>query len=140
MPAAYLKNKDDMETRTQEAVEKKRSGKYNCAQAVACTYCDLAGADEETMKNLAGAFGTGMGSMEGTCGALVGAGLILGAVRKDRVRAMKEMRGIMTSFRQQNGAVTCRELKGLGDGPVLRACNDCVADAAALLEQALGQE
>ena len=37
-----------MDSRVQEAVLKKQSG-YNCAQAVACTYCDLVGMDEENM-------------------------------------------------------------------------------------------
>ncbi len=69
-----------METRVSQAVEKKKSGRYNCAQSVACTYCDLAGLDEETMYAVAGAFGAGMGNMEGTCGALSGAGMVLGCV------------------------------------------------------------
>ncbi|MBR1782997.1 MAG: C_GCAxxG_C_C family protein [Bacteroidales bacterium] len=41
----------------------------NCAQAVVCTYCDLVGLPEETALDIAGAYGTGMGNMEGTCGA-----------------------------------------------------------------------
>lgn len=31
-----------MESRVEKAAERKMCG-YNCAQAVACTYCDLAG-------------------------------------------------------------------------------------------------
>lgn len=128
-----------MSTKVQQAVEKKQSGRCNCAQAVAATYADQAGTDEETMMSMGAAFGTGMGCLEGTCGALVGAGLVLGAVHRDRVKAMRAMREVMTAFKQQNGAVTCRELKGQGGAPALRACNDCVADAATLLEKALGQ-
>ena len=37
-----------METRVDKVAEKHKSG-YNCAQAVACAYCDLVGIDEETM-------------------------------------------------------------------------------------------
>ena len=46
------KNKDkrkeikDMETRVEKTIERHNKG-YNCAQAVACTYCDLVGMDEE---------------------------------------------------------------------------------------------
>ena len=40
-----------MESRVEQAAERKKCG-YNCAQAVACTYCDLAGIDEETARNL----------------------------------------------------------------------------------------
>ena len=101
-----------MESRINEAVERKRSGKFNCAQAVACTYCDAAGLDVETMRNLTNAFGSGMGSMEGTCGALVGAGVVLGMVRGDRMASMRDMKAIVTRFRERNGSVTCHELKG----------------------------
>ena len=55
---------------------KKQSG-CNCAQAVLCTYADIVGIDEETAMRLAAPFGAGMGNMEGTCGAIVGAGLVL---------------------------------------------------------------
>ena len=126
-----------MDTRIEQAVEKKRSGKFNCAQAVACTYCDLAGLEEETMRNLTNAFGTGMGSMDGTCGAIVGAGAVLGMVRKDRIAAMRDMKTLVTRFKTRNGAVECHALKGIGGGTPLRACNDCVADAAQFLEELL---
>lgn len=39
-----------MKSRVDEAANRKRNG-YNCAQAVACSYCDLAEIDEDTMKN-----------------------------------------------------------------------------------------
>ncbi|MDE6528915.1 MAG: C-GCAxxG-C-C family protein, partial [Muribaculaceae bacterium] len=119
------------------AVERKRSGKYNCAQSVACTYCGVAGVEAETMRHLTNAFGAGMGSADGTCGALVGAGVVLGMVRRDRAAAMRDMKSLVTRFKAQNGSVTCRELKGIDTGTPLRHCNDCVADAAALLEEQL---
>ena len=37
-----------MESRVNKAAERHKKG-YNCAQAVACAYCDLPGIDEETM-------------------------------------------------------------------------------------------
>ena len=67
-----------MDTRKHLAAEKKRCNTHNCAQAVVCTYCDLVDLPEQTALDIAGAYGTGMGNMEGTCGALVGAGMILG--------------------------------------------------------------
>ena len=76
------KNTDFMETRKHIAVEKLENGTYNCAQAVICTYADLVGIDEETGRNLGNAFGSGMGKMEGTCGALVGAGIVLGLAKQ----------------------------------------------------------
>ncbi|UKK51810.1 C-GCAxxG-C-C family protein [Prevotella sp. E13-17] len=127
-----------METRKNIAKEKKRSGSHNCAQAVLHTYADIAGVDEDMAMNMANAFGTGMGCMEGTCGALVGAGMVLGMVNKDKVKSMKQMREIMTKFQQRNGATQCKLLKGVGTKVVLRECPDCVADAAEFLEEQLG--
>ena len=124
-----------MESRKQIAVEKKRCG-LNCAQAVLCTYADLAGIDEETAIRLAAPFGAGMGNMEGTCGAITGAGLVLGLVSKGP--ATRQMRQIMNKFQERNGATQCKLLKGVGTGKVLRECSDCVADAAEFLEEEIG--
>ena len=131
------KNTNFMETRKHIAAEKLENGTHNCAQAVICTYADLVGIDEETGRNLGNAFGSGMGNMEGTCGALVGAGIVLGLAKKDRVGARKAMRQIMSQFQQCNGATQCKMLKGVGTGVVLRECTGCVADAAELLEEQL---
>ena len=66
-----------MNTRVEETIKRHDKG-YNCAQAVACTYCDLVGMDEKTMFRLTEALGLGMGGMEGTCGALTGACILAG--------------------------------------------------------------
>ena len=126
-----------METRKHLAAEKKRCNSHNCAQAVVCTYCDLVGLHEQTALDIAGSFGTGMGNMEGTCGALVGAGMVLGLATKDRNVSRARMKEIMTKFQQHNGAIRCKELKGVGTGKVLRDCPDCVADASEFLEEYL---
>ena len=122
-----------METRKQIAVEKKNYG-HNCAQAILCTYADLVGIDEATAMRLAAPFGAGMGNMEGTCGAVVGAGLVLGLSGA----STKQMRQIMNKFKERNGATQCKLLKGVGTGKVLRECSDCVADAAEFLEEQIG--
>lgn len=126
-----------MESRVTEAEKRKMCG-YNCVQAVACTYCDLAGLDEETAKNLTQGLAMGMGgSMEATCGALIGAVNALGLINKDPKKTMQSARKIISAFKEQNGTVVCKELKGIEDGIVKRACIDCVKDAAALLEKEL---
>lgn len=123
-----------METRKHLAAEKKRCKTHNCAQAVVCTYCDLVGLPEQTALDIAGAYGTGMGNMEGTCGALVGAGMIVGLATKDRNLSRARMKEILTKFQERNGAIQCKQLKGVGTGTVLRACPDCVSDASEFLE------
>ena len=89
--------------------------------------------------DIAGAFGGGMGNMEGTCGALVGAGLVLGLVNKDKVKSMKQMRQIMSKFQERNGATQCKLLKGIGTKVVLRECPLCVSDVAEFLESQLNE-
>ena len=126
-----------MESRVEQAAERKMCG-YNCAQAVACTYCDLAGIDEETARNLTQGFAVGIGgSMEATCGAIIGAVNILGLINKNPQRTMQGSRKIINRFKEQNGTVICKELKGITDGVVKRECVDCVRDAAAFLEAEL---
>lgn len=126
-----------MESRSHIAAERKSCGKYNCAQSVAGAYADIAGIDEETINAVTSAFGTGMGTMEGTCGALVGAGVITGLKINDRVKARSVMKEIMTDFKKKNGSTICRQLKGIDTGVPLRDCPGCCADAAWLLEEKL---
>lgn len=127
-----------MTSKIEEARQRKISGKWNCAQAVACTYCREVGMDEDSMAAVGAAFGSGLGCTEGTCGALIGAGLVLGArLGNDRPRAMKAMARITRDFLSRNGSIVCKTLKGLDGGPVLRSCPDCVADAAQFLEETI---
>ena len=128
-----------METRKHLAAEKKRCGSHNCAQAIVCTYADQIGLDDATARNVGNAFAAGMGNMEGTCGALVGAGIVLGMATKDKAQSMKAMRQVMTQFQQRNGATQCRFLKGVGTKEPLRECPDCVGDAAEFLEAQLSE-
>ncbi len=131
-----------MESRVAAAVEKKRNG-YNCAQAIACTYCDLAGMDEETMYQMTQAFGAGFGNMQGTCGAISGACAILGLINSkqghNKGKTMQDTRQIMNEFYDRNHSVICKELKGIETGTLLRGCDDCVKDAAEFLEKVLGE-
>ena len=126
-----------METRKHIASEKLQSGTHNCAQAIVSTYADIIGLDETTAQNIANAVGGGMGNMEGTCGALVGAGIVLGLATTDRAKSRAGMRQVMMRFQERNGATQCKLLKGVGTNIVLRECSGCVADAAEFLEEQL---
>lgn len=119
-----------MESRKELAAEKKRCGSHNCTQSVLCTYCDLTGLDEETIKHAGNCFAAGMGNGEGTCGSIVGAGIVYGLAVRDRAKAVKGMRQIMEKFQERNGATRCKLLKGVGTGVVLRECPMCVSDAS----------
>lgn len=126
-----------MESRKDIAAAKKICGTHNCAQAVLTTYCDFANMDEDTMMKVGNAFAAGMGNMEGTCGALVGAGAIIGLAVQDKAKSVKDMALVMKKFQDRNGATLCKLLKGVGTGKVLRPCSDCVADACEFLEEVL---
>lgn len=126
------------ESRKSIAAEKNRCGTHNCTQAVVCTFADIIGMDEETLKQMGNGFGLGMGNMEGTCGALSGAALVLGLVTKDPKKSMKGMKHIMNKFQERNGATQCRLLKKDEKRPGgLRECVMCVSDATEFLEEEL---
>lgn len=133
-----------MKTRVEQTMERSKKG-YNCAQAVACTYCDLVGVDETTMFKMTEALGLGMGGMQGTCGAVTAACMLAGMKRSSGNLEMPDSKGaslklsreIVQRFEDQNQAVICRDLKGVETGKVLRACPDCIRDAAAIAEQVL---
>lgn len=136
------------EEMARKAMELKASGNYNCAQAVACAFAQVIGSDEQFIYNATNAFGRGMGCMEATCGALTGAGVIIGLATGDRVKAMKCMADVLKRFESNNGATICRQLKGIKIDPQsghtiagqsLRPCNLCVSDAALYLAERLSE-
>lgn len=129
-----------MESRKTIAAEKKHCGSHNCTQAVLCTYCDYTGLDEEIIKHVGNSFAAGMGNMEGTCGAIIGAGVVWGLATKDKAQAVRGMRQLMNKFQQRNGATQCKLLKGVNGGQALRECHLCVADASEFLEELLEQD
>ena len=53
---------------------------YNCAQAVACAFCDVTGYDIDAMARMASSFGGGLGRLREVCGTVSGAALVLGIV------------------------------------------------------------
>ena len=133
-----------METRIAKTMENHKKG-YNCCQSVACAYCDLVGLDEETMFKAGEAFGAGMGGMEATCGAVSGAVLLAGLKNScgnlekpvSKGSTYKLAKEIVAKFREKNGSVICKELKGMETGCPLRSCDGCIEDAAALAEEIL---
>ena len=54
---------------------------YNCAQAVACAFCDITGYDIGASARMASSFGGGLGRLRETCGVVSAAALVLGIVK-----------------------------------------------------------
>ena len=128
-----------MSTKVEKALELHDKG-YNCAQAVACSFCEEAHMDEETLFNLTQGFGAGFGTMDGTCGAISGAAVVAGLINQNRMETSRDVRSVMNQFKQQNGSVICKDLKGVETGKMLRSCDDCVRDAVKFLENVLNEE
>ena len=128
-----------MSTKAEQAIAFHDQG-YNCAQAVACSFCEEAHMDEETLFNLTQGFGAGFGTMDGTCGAISGTAVVAGLINQNRMETSRDVRSVMNQFKQQNGSVICKDLKGIETGKMLRSCDDCVRDAVKFLENVLNEE
>ncbi len=139
-----MEENKNLSKRQQKAAEYHKNG-YNCAQAVACSFCEDFGVDEEMMFRLAEGFGFGMGMRE-VCGALSGMFMIIGlensignpqkgAITKaDTYKSVKEY---AKKFQEKNGSMYCRDLKAKTDGKQAVSCEQCIVDAVALTEEYL---
>ena len=134
-----------MSSRVENALENHGKG-YNCCQAVACAYADLAGVDENLIFAAGEGFGAGMGGMQCTCGAVSGACMVAGLLKSSRNTEEPVTKGgtyritkdIAQAFKEKNGSVICKDLKGIETKKVLRSCDGCIEDAAKILEQVMG--
>ena len=110
----------------------------NCCQAVVRAFADTIPLDETTLMSLSAGFGAGMGTMEGTCGALVGA-IIVAGLRTGGNGTVALSRKILPRFKELcGGATICRDLKGIETGKVLCSCENCVRNAVLAAEEAIG--
>ena len=113
--------------RMERAVNYKHTG-FNCCQSVVKALADLTDVDEETLNKIASGFAAGMGCMEATCGAVVGATLLAGLIKEGKGSAMVASK-ILNKFQEYSGATVCKDLKGRDTGVVLCECDDCVRNA-----------
>ncbi|MBQ2492332.1 MAG: C_GCAxxG_C_C family protein [Bacteroidales bacterium] len=138
------------------AVERKHRIGCNCCQAVLLAFADkikecwssrkaaecvaaggVSAGDEIFLKALGSGFGSGMGGMDATCGALVGAGMVLGlldgnadieAGDKAKIDGSETLptkltsvkmptalkaRNLSAEFKEKVGALRCADIKGI---------------------------
>ena len=132
-----------MSEAAKKAVENHKKG-YNCAQAVACAFCQQLRRDEKEVFEMMEAFGFGMGTM-GTCGAVSAMAAVVGMRESDgcldapatKKVCYKKMKELTAKFLEMNKSIICREIKGVDTGTVLRSCDGCVEDAAGIIEEYL---
>ncbi len=118
--------------------------KFNCAQSVACSFCNVLGYDPALVFKMTEAFGGGMGTM-GTCGAVSAMATVIGMKTSDgdmdnpttKGECYKLMKKATMMFEMKNKSVICRELKGVDTGEQLRSCDGCIADAVEILDHIL---
>ena len=127
-----------MTTAERQDYAAKLKREMNCCQAVVRAFADTVPLDEATLTSLAAGFGSGMGTMEGSCGALVGAVMVAG-LRTGGSGTMALSRRILLRFRELCGATICRELKGIDTGKPLCSCEDCVRNAVLAAAEALAE-
>ena len=119
--------------RAEYAAELKNHRGYNCCQAVTAALADETNMSKEQLKMISTGFCAGMGAMEASCGALIGAGMIAG-LKTEGSRTLIYTKQILDEFKKNSGAVRCRDLKGIDAGKVLCPCDDCVRNAVRAYE------
>ena len=119
-------------TRSEHGAVLKRS--HNCCQAVLLAFEDLLPYDKEALLMLGSTFGSGMGGMMGTCGALVGAEMVLGMLSQKTSGMNGSSRKLFQAFEEKCGASRCIDLKGVLTGRMLCSCEDCVKNAVEIAE------
>lgn len=122
--------------RAAAAAELKATGQCNCTQAVLKVFEDRLPVDSDTLMKLTAGYTAGMGCMESTCGALIGAVMVAGILTngKGTPRCSKEL---VKQFDEKCGATICHDLKGVTTGKTLCSCPDCVHNAIDALGEVL---
>ncbi len=132
-----------MESKLKKAIENHCKG-YNCSQAVACAYYDVLGMEEEQVFRLAEGFGSGMGGLRETCGAVTGMFMVASYLKSDGNREQNDSRQscyksvyeLAKQFEEKNGTLICRDLlKCEQHQRHEKLCTSYVEDAVILLEE-----
>ena len=95
--------------------------------------------EAETLKKLGAGYAAGMGCMEATCGALIGAVMTAGILTEGKGTPAVS-RHLVVGFQEKCGATICKDLKGIETGRVLCSCPECVRNAVLTLGEVLKLE
>lgn len=132
-----------MKTNKEDAVKRFENG-YNCCQAVICTYCEELGMKEDEIFRLTEAFGSGMGGLKDTCGAVSGMFMALSLANSKSTfadpKATKEetyalIQEAAEKFKEKHNSLYCRDLLVVSEPSPRPCCIQCVRDASAILDE-----
>jgi len=144
---------DNENGKSEKAAELFGSG-FNCAQSVLTSFAKETGLTEEQALKITTGFGGGMGRMQYTCGAVIGAYLVISALNgsddasnaEAREKTFNLVKKFDTIFKEKHGSTNCRELikydlnseeqrKEASEKGVFEVqCTGFIRDAVALLE------
>jgi C_GCAxxG_C_C family probable redox protein len=135
--------------REDRAIELYNQG-CNCSQAVFCAFAEEEDMDKKSMFLLASPFGSGMGGLGETCGALSGLFMAMGlkygfdpSVSKEiKEQFYTEIHSLGVEFRSIKGSTRCNELLEIHkdrprpeiNGKPVKRCEHIVREAARLGE------
>lgn len=131
---------------------------FNCAQSVALAFADVYDIEPSLILKLSASLGGGFGRSREICGAVSGAGLIIGLAtgtdnptdREAKSHNYEEVQRFIRLFEEENGSHICKELLGLSKpegSPIAEArtpayyakrpCQEMVRSAATILDSIL---
>lgn len=117
---------------------------YNCSQAVLCAYHDLMGMDETQAFKLAEGFGSGMGGLRHTCGAVTAMFMVASYFASDgdttqndsRKSCYANIHDLAKQFEVKNSSLMCAQLLTCHHHQRYeKLCTSYVEDAVILLEE-----
>ena len=106
-----------MATKNSNAINRFRSG-LNCSQAVLTAFSDDLNIGEDLALCISSGFGSGMGRLQETCGAVTGAFMVLGIHNGKKYQENKDrkeftyamIQNFSKKFKLINGSTCCRSL------------------------------
>ncbi len=127
-----------------EMVKQNSDKGLNCAQAIVFSFADLTNINPIDWIKITECLGGGIGRMQGICGALSGAFLILSYLNSDGIiensktkpDTYAKIRELNEKFIAKLGSNNCLELLN-GEVPKPGKCNDKLQAASEILEEML---
>jgi len=129
-------------------------GGNNCAQSVLLSFAKDFGFSKELALKVSAGFGGGMGRVQGTCGAVTGAIMVLGIMKGEKASDNNELKSatyssvkeLIKKFTNDFQTINCRELTGCdfnadsgnekfkNEGVMEKICAPCVKRAVEIVE------
>jgi C_GCAxxG_C_C family probable redox protein len=147
-----------MADQVEKTIEAFRGG-LNCAQAIVYHYSDELKYDKDLALSISAGFGSGMGKLQGTCGAVTGSFMVLGLYNSGIYKDNKEKKAATYEMIQQfnekflnaNDATDCLSLlnceiktdeglqKAKEKNLFVTVCEKCIIDSITIVNSLIGK-